>query len=202
MYRYLILFAALVFFPIQLMADPPAGGTPQLLTGILDSVDSIDAKMDGLDADNDNPLLADILSEIQGLRGDVSGMGATIKGARQSEGLITSPASGTVHNLVSITGSGSFVAARMTKQGGTTDITTVELIIDGQTVVGRTFAALNNWGLTQNNPFGVVLLHGGGVDAVTIGFQQPVKFESSLVLRTNVGESGIVQMIGTVIYGQ
>ena len=180
-------------------------GTPHVLGGVLEQVEEINGKIDNLDSDNDNPLLSDILSEIQGLRGDVSSIsmgGATINGAQKSEGLITNPNIGSNHDLVSINGSGTFVAARMTKQGGTNNITSVELIIDGKTIVGRTYAALDNWGMTQNNPFGVVLLHGNGIDAVTIGFQQPIKFNNSLILRTSVGENGIVQMIGTVIYGQ
>ena len=128
--------------------------------------------------------------------------GAVIKDAQQSEGLITDPIHGSDHDLVTINGIGTFVAARMTKQGGDTGITFVELIIDGKTVVGRSYAALNNWGMTQDNPFGVVLLHGNGVDAVTIGFQQPIRFKSSLVLRAKVRENGVVQMIGTVVHGQ
>jgi len=176
---YLYAFIILLLSPVIAFSDPGNNnGVPQALN--------------------------DILVEIQGLRTDVAAIeagDATISGAKQAEGLITSVLSGSSHDLVSITGSGTFIAARMTKQGGTNDITTVELIIDGQTIVGRTYAALDNWGMTQNNPFGVVLLKGNGVDAVTIGFQQPIKFENSLILRTNVGESGIVQMIGTVIYG-
>jgi hypothetical protein len=142
-----------------------------------------------------------ILNEIQSLHGDIFSL-ASVSGAQQTEGLLLNPASGTTHDLVSLSGSGSFVAARMTKQGGNTDITTVELIVDGETVVGRTYAALDNWGMTQSNPFGVVLLHGNGVDAVTIGFPQPIKYNYSLVLRTKVNESGVDQMIGTVIHGE
>lgn len=206
----LIVALGLIISPMGAMADSKHDkhhkGTPHALNNILDEVSNINDKIDGLDADNDNPLLSDILTEVQGLRSDIGAMdhggGASIHGAQQSEGLIVDPANGSVHDLVSITGSGSFVAARMTKQGGTNHITSVQLIIDGKTIVGRTYAALDNWGMTQNNPYGVVLLHGNGVDAVTIGFQQPIKFNNSLVLRTTVGEPGIVQMIGTVIYGQ
>lgn len=193
----LALILSAMSYPASLLADPPDGGTPQLLTGILNEVESIDAKIDGLDSDDDNPLLSDILNALQGLNG-----GATISGAEQTEGLIADPVDGSVHDLVSLTGSGTFIAARMTKQGGSNDITTVQLIIDGQTIVGRTYAALNNWGMTQNNPFGVVLLQGNGIDTVTIGFPQPIKYENSLILRTSVGEPGIVQMIGTVIHGE
>lgn len=195
------LIISVMFYPTHILAEPSGRGIPHLFTGILDEIKSIDMKIDGLDSDNDNPLLNDILGEIQGLRTDVSNIG-TINGSSKSEGLIVDPGNGSVHDLVSITGSGTFVAARMTKQGGTNNITSVQLIIDGKTIVSRTFAALNNWGMTQNNPFGIVLLHGNGVDAVTIGFSQPIKFENSLVLRTTVGETGVVQMIGTVIYGQ
>ena len=197
----LILTLGLMINPMNAMAD----GVPHALNDILVEMSEINDKIDDLDSDDDNPLLNDILTEVQGLRSDISALdvgGATINGAQQAEGLIVDPLNGSVHDLVSITGSGTFVAARMTKQGGTNDITTVQLIIDGKTIVGRTYAALNNWGMTQNNPFGVVLLHGNGVDAVTIGFPQPITYNNSLILRTTIGEYGIVQMIGTVVYGQ
>jgi hypothetical protein len=56
--------------------------------------------------------------------------------------------------------------------------------------------------LTENNPYGVVVLTGpGGIDAVTISFQQPLVFQDNLTLRAIVGEPGVEQIIGTVIYG-
>ena len=156
---------------VNVYADPPGGGVPQLLT--------------------------EILQELEGNAGS-----ATIKGAAQDEGLITDPISGNTYDLVTLTGPGSFVSARMTKQGGGSDLTFLELVIDEEIIIGRSFAALKNWGMTESNPFGVVVLTEGIVDAATIGFQQPIKFEDSLVLRARVNESGVEQIIGTVIYGE
>ena len=106
------------------------------------------------------------------------------------------------YDLVTLTGPGSFVSARMTKQGGDSGFTFLELVIDDKIIIGRSFAALKNWGMTESNPFGVVVLTEGIVDAATIGFQQPIKFEDSLVLRAVVDQSGVEQIIGTVIYGE
>ena len=92
----------------------------------------------------------------------------------------------------------------MTKQGGDSGLTAVRLILDGQTVVGRNIVALKNLAMTQNNSYGVsVFTSAVGIDAVTIGFSQPLAFEESLVLQAVIGEDlGVVQIIGTVIYGQ
>ena len=129
-------------------------------------------------------------------------VGANIRGADDTEGLVVSPANGSSHNLVSLTGPGTFVAARMVKQGGASGLTAVSLEIDGKIIVQRNVAALKNWGMTQNNPFGVVVFTNGTIDTVTIGFQQPIEYQTSLVLKALVNETGVAQIIGTVIHGQ
>lgn len=122
-------------------------------------------------------------------------------------GLVVDPAASSTHDLVTLTGEGTFISAILTKQGGATDITFVQLIIDGQIVHDRSVAGLRNFGLTQSNPYGVAVLNGGGqpdgIDTVTIGFPCPIPFTSSLILRAVVGASdtGVVQMIGDVIAG-
>ena len=130
---------------------------------------------------------------------------ASVKNPQQSTGLVVSPGAGT-HDLVDLDGPGVFVSAFMTKQGGATDITSVVLIIDGQTVVARNIEALKNFGLTQNNSYGVSVFASptvGGVDGVTIGFSEPLKFKEFLLLQAIVGASdtGVVQILGTVIHG-
>lgn len=133
---------------------------------------------------------------------------ARIKGAASKEGLVAyDPVTGDIaqetYDLVNLDGPGTFVAARLTKQGGITGLTAISLSIDGKTVVQRNIVALKNFGMTQNNPFGVVVVTSPvGIDTVTIGFSQPIAFEESLVLSAQVGESGVVQIIGTVIYGE
>ena len=148
-------------------------------------------------------LLNDILTELQYMDCYPSKRDccSTINGATQAGGLITDPVQDT-HELVNVTGPGTFVAARMVKQGGSTGLTAVELIIDGETVIHRNIAALKNWGMTQNNPFGVVVFTNSSIDTVTIGFSQPISFEEDLILNAVVGETGVVQIIGTVIYGE
>ena len=140
--------------------------------------------------------LAQIVEALNNLKG------ATIVGADQAEGLVTDLLNPSENELVSLEGPGTFVSARMVKQGGASGITFVSLEIDGNVVVNRSVAALKNWGMTQNNPFGVAVLTAGDIDTVTIGFQQPIAFEESLVLKAIVEEDGVVQIIGTVIYGQ
>ena len=132
----------------------------------------------------------------------------SIKGAASEEGLVAyDPGTGNVaqatYDLVTLAGPGTFISARLTKQGGATGLTAVSLSIDGKTVVQRNIVALKNWGMTQNNPFGVVVFTSPvGIDAVTIGFSQPIAFKQSLVLSAIVGEPGVIQIIGTIIYGE
>jgi hypothetical protein len=59
---------------------------------------------------------------------------------------------------VALKGFGKFISAQITKQGGTNDLTFVSLDIDGKNVVSMSIAAAKNWGLTADNPYGVVLL--------------------------------------------
>ncbi len=129
---------------------------------------------------------------------------ASVKKPQQSNGLAVSPVAGT-YDLVDLDGPGVFVSAFMSKQGGATDITFVSLIIDGQTVVNRSIAALKNFGLTQNNPYGVsVSTSAAEIDVVTIGFSEPLKFREYLLLQAIVGDTdtGVLQILGTVIHGR
>ncbi len=131
---------------------------------------------------------------------------ASVKNPQQSTGGVVSPAAGTTHDLVDLDGPGVFVSGFITKQGGVTDITAVSLIIDGKTVVNRNIAALKTFGFTQNNSYGVSVFASptvGGVDGVTIGFSEPLKFKDFLLLQAIVGASdtGVVQILGTVIHG-
>lgn len=150
-------------------------------------------------------LLEGILIELQSLNANLTAKDPccpSVENPRQEEGLINGPAEGSEHTLVSISGPGKFVSARMTKQGGASGITFASLVLDGEVIEQRSFAAIKNWGLIVHNPFGVaVLTSASGIDAFTIGFPQPLAFESSLELRATVNEPGVVQMIGTVIVG-
>ena len=104
--------------------------------------------------------------------------------------------------LVDLVGPGTFVSARLVKQGGATGLTAFSLEIDGNVVVQRNIAALKNWGMTQSNPFGVSVFTNGSIDTVTIGFVQPIEFENDLIFSAIVNEANVVQIIGTVIFGE
>jgi hypothetical protein len=125
-----------------------------------------------------------------------------INAPERTQGLIVSPALG-AQKLVSLAGPGRFVAAEVVKQGGDSDLTFVILDIDGRNVVNISIAALENSGLTQNNPFGLVLLQSAvGLKTVTIGFANPLAFREELVLSVDVREAGVVQILGNVIHGR
>ena len=126
----------------------------------------------------------------------------SIKSPERTQGLVINPVNFSTHTLVNLSGKGCFVAARVSKQGGPTDLTFVRLSIDGKNVVDISVAALANLGTTASNPFGIVLQNSGAtVETVTIGFPQALVFKTSLVLDVVVNENGVVQIIGNVVSG-
>lgn len=127
----------------------------------------------------------------------------TVIAPKETQGL-KAPAPVGDHTLVSLKGPGKFVAAEVIKQGGNgSDMTFVALEIDGQTVVNASIAALGNWGLTQSNPYGTVLLKpSANMRTVTIGYPVPLAYKTSLKLWVKVSEPGVAQIIGRVIHGQ
>ena len=114
---------------------------------------------------------------------------------------LKSPAAKGEHSLVTLRGPGVFVAAHVSKQGGKTGLTFVDLTIDGRNVTNISFAAAKNLGLTQQNPYGLVLLSAASIKNLTIGFPTPLTFKKSLKLSVNVQETGVVQILGNVIHG-
>jgi len=118
---------------------------------------------------------------------------------RRTQGL-KSPAPQGTHELVNLEGPGVFLAAMVTKQGGTNHITFVRLDIDGRNVTNLSFAAAANLGLTQHNPFGLVLLQSNVVKALTVGFPTPLRFKR-LRLAVTVNEPDVVQIVAHVIHG-
>ena len=114
---------------------------------------------------------------------------------------LKAPAAKGEHQLVILRGLGVFVSAQVSKQGGSTGLTFVNLDIDGKNVTSLSFAAAENWGLTQSNPYGIVLLRGAQVSTLTVGFPTPLRFERELRLYVKVQEAGVVQIIGNIIQG-
>lgn len=119
---------------------------------------------------------------------------------QRSQGL-KAPAPKGKHALVTLRGPGVFLAAEVSKQGGNTDLTFVDLDIDGRNVTSLSFAAADNLGLTQHNPYGHVLLRGKLIETFTIGFPSPLRFERELRLSVTVNETGVVQIVANVIHG-
>jgi hypothetical protein len=127
----------------------------------------------------------------------------SILSPKRTQGLQAPVAMNSSHNLVTLVGPGKFVSAEISKQGGATDLTFISLDIDGVNVVSVSIAALKNWGLTANNPYGLVLLESGaGVKTLTIGFNSPLVYQRELKLKVDVKESGVVQVVANVIHGK
>ena len=106
------------------------------------------------------------------------------------------------HVLVELKGPGVFLGAEVTKQGGNSGLTFVILDIDGRNVTNLSYAAAENSGLTQQNPFGLVLLKSTALKNFTIGFPSPLRFKKKLILAVNVNEVGVVQILANVIHGK
>jgi len=120
---------------------------------------------------------------------------------QRTQGL-RAPAPKGEHVLVSLEGPGIFLAAEVAKQGGTNDLTFVSLDIDGRNVTNLSFAAAENTGLTQQNPYGLVLLASAAIKNLTIGFPVPLRFQKRLKLSVNVDEDDVVQILANVIHGR
>jgi hypothetical protein len=118
----------------------------------------------------------------------------------RTQGLRAPVAEGT-HDLVTLQGPGVFIAAHVSKQGGSDDITFVILDIDGRNVTNSSYAGAANWGLTQHNPYGLVLLQGSSIKTMTIGFPAPLLYKRSLRLAVTVNESNVQQIVGNVVHG-
>lgn len=105
------------------------------------------------------------------------------------------------YKLVVLEGKGLFLGAEVSKQGGDTDLTFVDLTIDGRNVFNISMAAVRNMGLTVQNPTGMVLRSSSKLDVLTLGFPVPLRFAKSLVLSVEVREDGVIQVLGNVWHG-
>ena len=84
---------------------------------------------------------------------------------------------------------------------GTNDLTFAILDIDGRNVTNLSFAAAANSGLTQQNPYGLVLLSSTSLKTLTVGFPTPLLYKRSLRLSVTVNEPNVVQILANVIHG-
>ena len=127
------------------------------------------------------------------------------RGVREPERTqgLEAPAPQGQHQLVALQGPGTFISAEIVKQGGNTDLSFIILDIDGRNVVNLSVAAAKNTRLTQNNPYGLVLVSStGNIKTFTIGFSTPLYYESSLTLSVDVQEDGVEQILANVIHGR
>jgi hypothetical protein len=118
----------------------------------------------------------------------------------RTEGLAAPAPTGT-YELVTLEGPGLFLGAEVSKQGGDDDLTFVILDIDGRNVTNVSYAAAINWGLTQQNPYGFVVLQTSGIKTMAIGFPTPLLYKRSLRFAVTVNESGVAQIVANVIHG-
>jgi hypothetical protein len=114
---------------------------------------------------------------------------------------LKAPAPNGTYALVNLKGPGVFVGAEISKQGGTNDLTFVILDIDGRNVANLSYAGAINEGLTQQNPYGLVLLQSPSIKTVTIGFPTPLIYKRSLSLSVTVNEGNVAQILANVIHG-
>jgi hypothetical protein len=121
--------------------------------------------------------------------------------AERTQGL-RAPAPKGDHVLVDLKGPGLFIAAAITKQGGSNDLTFVILDLDGKNVTNLSFAAAKNAGLTQQNPYGIACLQSDKLQTLTVGYPLPLHFDRELKLSVKVNEDGVVQILGNVIHGK
>ena len=119
---------------------------------------------------------------------------------QRTQGL-KAPAPNGTHVLVTLRGPGVFLGAEVSKQGGTNDLTFVILDIDGRNVTNLSYAAAVNQGLTQQNPYGLVVLHSAALKTFTVGFPTPLLYKEKLVLSVTVNEPNVVQIVANVIHG-
>ena len=106
------------------------------------------------------------------------------------------------YDLITLRGPGLFLAAQISKQGGKNDLTFVNLDVDGRNVTSLSYAAAANWGLTQQNPYGLVLLQTSGtIKTMAIGFSAPLLYRRDLRLSVIVKETNVTQILANVVHG-
>ena len=130
----------------------------------------------------------------------MAGTTSFVTAAQRTQGLVA-PAPVGEHVLVSLRGPGVFVSALVTRQNDPSGVSFVSLDLDGRNVVSVSFEALANWGLTEDNPYGLVLRQQGAISTLAIGYPLPLRFEQKLQLKVTIQEAGIAQVLANVIHG-
>lgn len=123
----------------------------------------------------------------------------TVQNAKRTQGLVTSPAINSINDLIKIKGPGLFISAEISKQGGTSGLTFVEVLIDGSDIVSISYIACTNSGLTTANNYGLQISKSAALETITVGYQVPLTFSKELLVRTLVKEPGVVQILANTI---
>jgi hypothetical protein len=128
---------------------------------------------------------------------------AVINGINREYFLVSSPTIGQEYVLISLSSPGSFVSARFLAEGPSVQETFVVLEIDGIAIVQETLREIDQLSGRYGSLIGATT-DGGRNYVLSVSFQLPVTFESSLVLKaTPIGAIGAVtRMRALVTYGQ
>jgi hypothetical protein len=114
---------------------------------------------------------------------------------------LKAPAPNGTHVLVNLEGDGVFLGAAVSKQGGSNDLTFVIIDIDGRNVTNLSYAAAANQGLTEHNPYGLVLVQSSSIKTITVGFPTPLRYRRSLRVSVTVNEANVAQILANVVHG-
>lgn len=126
---------------------------------------------------------------------------------RRVQGLLAAPVPGKhvakgKHEIIEIEGPGVFLAAEISKQGGSGDLTFVGLDLDGRSLWNLSYAAATNIGLTAHNAWGQSVVSGFGIKTMVLGLPTPLRFQKQLVLTVQINENGVDQVVANVLVGK
>lgn len=117
---------------------------------------------------------------------------------------VLAPPTSSVVDLLSIAGPGTFVSALVDFSGS--DVNQIEdadvsIILDGNFIFNFDLAGLLDLGLTEANPYGVMITESG--NTMSIGFPVPLAFHNDLILRVsfNSGFSQITEVQAVIFHG-
>lgn len=123
--------------------------------------------------------------------------------AEKKQGLVVRPGLNKTIDLIKITGEGVFVSMFLSKQGGSNDLTSFNLMLDGKTISNLTFVGARNLGLNKPNNSGITLSDGALIDCIAIQFNEPIQFKRELKVQIRTSSDlGVVQILGNVVTGK
>ena len=124
-----------------------------------------------------------------------------IQGIARQDAEVNNPTVGTPYDLISLTGPGTFIGARVLGiHSSSGSQFTLQLEIDGNLIVDEFVSGLQQ-AYTTMNPMGIMryCATSGGMQGFCIGFIQPVAYGSNLTLSVTTA-APIDKVSGTVLY--